>query len=60
MQYCYDKSEKIKHIELRKTPTASTIQVSFNCNNIIELTKGIEIYIYYWLKTENITATSSS
>jgi hypothetical protein len=39
-------------------PTAPAIQVSLNYN-IIEVTKGVGIHIYYRLKTEDITATSS-
>ncbi|GBC32615.2 hypothetical protein GLOIN_2v1880501 [Rhizophagus irregularis DAOM 181602=DAOM 197198] len=52
-------SEEIERIELSEALAASATQASLNCN-IIELTKGVGIYIHYRLKTDITTATPAS
>ncbi|PKB93258.1 hypothetical protein RhiirA5_441859 [Rhizophagus irregularis] len=52
-------SKEIERIELSEALAASATQASLNCN-IIELTKGVGIYIHYRLKTDITTATPAS
>ncbi|GBC07079.1 hypothetical protein RclHR1_07230006 [Rhizophagus clarus] len=47
-------SEVIEHVELSETSASTAIQVSPDCNIIVELTSSMGVHIHYQLKNDTI------